>query len=122
MSMPDTLPSMTLTFGCARQDAADRRGDIGGRQPGGRDLIEQRLEQVIVVLVDDGDVERLVRPAPWRRTVRRSRLRRSRRGLVMTLPPLGPHLIWDAFACFALQSVIAGLVDSAKRTANGDGT
>ena len=42
----------------ARQDAADRRGDLGRREPGGRDLIEQRLEQVIIVLVDDGDVER----------------------------------------------------------------
>ena len=41
----------------ARQNAADRRGDVGGRKPRGRDLIEQRLEQVIVVLVDDGDVE-----------------------------------------------------------------
>ena len=42
----------------ARQNAADRRGDVGGRKSGGRDLIEQRLEQVIVVLVDDRDVER----------------------------------------------------------------
>ena len=46
-----------VDVGLARENAADRRGDVGGRKPRGRDLIEQRLEQMIVVLVDDGDVE-----------------------------------------------------------------
>ena len=41
----------------ARENTADRRRDVGGRKPRGRDLIEQRLEQMIVVLIDDGDVE-----------------------------------------------------------------
>jgi hypothetical protein len=41
----------------AAQNAADRRGDFGRRKSGGCDLIEQRLEQVIVVLVDHRDVE-----------------------------------------------------------------
>src|SRR5215211_7868743 len=41
--------------------AANRRGDIRGRQAGGRNLIEQRLEQMIIVAVDDGDVERRLR-------------------------------------------------------------
>jgi hypothetical protein len=40
------------------QDAANRRSDICRRQPGSRNLIEQWLEQVIVVAIDDGDVER----------------------------------------------------------------
>ena len=41
----------------ARQNAADRRGDIGRRKAGGRHLVEQRLEQVIIVPVDHRDVE-----------------------------------------------------------------
>src|SRR5215216_4996029 len=55
--------------------AANRRGDIRGRQAGGRNLIEQRLEQVIIVAVDDGDVERRLRQLFARRIL----LRRSRR-------------------------------------------
>jgi hypothetical protein len=38
------------------QDAADRRSDVGRRKTGGRDLIEKRLEEVIVVPVDDGHI------------------------------------------------------------------
>ena len=37
------------------KDATDRLGDLGGGERGGRDLVEQRLEQVVVVPVDDGD-------------------------------------------------------------------
>ena len=40
-----------------REDAPDRPRDIGGRKRGGRDLIEERLEEMVVPLVDDGDVE-----------------------------------------------------------------
>src|SRR5262245_3592250 len=57
----------------APQDAADRRGDVSGRQPGGRDLIEQRLEEVIVVAIDDGDVERCSRQLLGRRQPAESR-------------------------------------------------
>ena len=39
------------------KNAANRRSDIGRRQARGRDLIEQRLEQMIVVPIDDDDVE-----------------------------------------------------------------
>src|SRR6266511_1697068 len=39
------------------ENAANRRRDISGRQGGGRDLIEQRLEQMVIVAIDDGDVE-----------------------------------------------------------------
>jgi hypothetical protein len=47
---PTTSPSSTWTL--QSKQAADRRRDIGGRQSGGRDLIKQRLEQVIVVAVN----------------------------------------------------------------------
>ena len=43
------------------QDAADRRRNICRRQARGRDLVEQRLEQVIVVTIDDHDVKRCLR-------------------------------------------------------------
>ncbi len=34
------------------EQAADRPGDLGGRQDRGRHLIEQRLDQVVVALLD----------------------------------------------------------------------
>jgi hypothetical protein len=43
------------------EDAADRPSDVGGRERGGRDLIEEGLEEVLVPLVDDGDVDGLPR-------------------------------------------------------------
>lgn len=42
------------------EDSADRRCDVCRRQAGGRNLIEQRLEHVIVVLIYQRDVEWLV--------------------------------------------------------------
>lgn len=42
------------------QDAAHRPGDVGGRQAGSRHLVKQRLEQVVVVAVDDRDIDRTV--------------------------------------------------------------
>lgn len=39
------------------QDVAQRRGDIRCRQAGGGDLIQQRLEQVMVLAVDQGDAD-----------------------------------------------------------------
>src|SRR5215472_3852543 len=39
------------------QDGPDRLGNIGRRQRRGRDLIEKRLKQVVVVAVDDGDLD-----------------------------------------------------------------
>ena len=49
------------------EDAADRRRNITRRQARGRDLVEQRLEQVIVVAIDDRDVERRFRQLLGRR-------------------------------------------------------
>ena len=37
------------------EEAPHRHGDVGRRQRGRRDLVKQRLEQVVVGLVDDGD-------------------------------------------------------------------
>jgi len=34
------------------QNGADRLGDIGGRQCRGRDLVQERLEEVVIVAVD----------------------------------------------------------------------
>ena len=42
----------------APQDAADRHGDLRRRQAGGRHLVEQRLEQMVVAAVDDRHVDR----------------------------------------------------------------
>jgi hypothetical protein len=42
------------------QDAADGRADLAWRERSGRDLVEQRLEQVEVTAVDDGDFDRRV--------------------------------------------------------------
>ena len=43
------------------QQIADRPGDLGGCQRGGRDLIEQRLEQMMVAAVDQRDADRRAR-------------------------------------------------------------
>src|SRR5262249_9119705 len=40
------------------ENCANRGGDVPRGQSGGRDLIEQRLEQVVVVTIDDRDLER----------------------------------------------------------------
>jgi hypothetical protein len=40
------------------QDRADRRGDVGGRQTRGRDLVKQRLKKVVITTVDQGHVHR----------------------------------------------------------------
>src|SRR5206468_9689382 len=39
------------------KDGAYRVGNIAGRQPGRGDLIQQRLEQMIIATIDDGDTD-----------------------------------------------------------------
>ena len=39
----------------APQDLAQRRGDVGRAQPRRRDLVEERLEQVMVASIDEGE-------------------------------------------------------------------
>ena len=48
------------------QDVAQRRGDVTGREPGRGHLVEQRLEQVVVGAVDQGDVDRRLGQRPRR--------------------------------------------------------
>ena len=43
------------------RDLAQRVGDVAGRQHRGRDLVQERLELVVVVLVDERDVQVLAR-------------------------------------------------------------
>ena len=72
---PSTSPSSTLHVRLAAQDAADRRGDLGRRQPRGGHLVEQRLEHVVVLAVDERHVDRRARQGLGRRRGRRSRRR-----------------------------------------------
>ena len=60
------------------QDRAQRLGDVARRQRAGRDLVEQRLEQVEVAPVDQGQADlRVDAQAAAPRTARRTRHRRS---------------------------------------------
>ena len=56
VSTPLTLPSSTWTLAARRRMARIGEAICGRRQAGGRDLVEQRLEQMVVAAVDDGDV------------------------------------------------------------------
>ena len=52
---PAHLGEQDLNVLLPSKDPADGRRDIAWRQRGGRDLIEQRLKQVIVVAIEDRD-------------------------------------------------------------------
>jgi hypothetical protein len=41
----------------AAQDGPDRCGDVGGREGGRRNLVEEGLEEVVVAAVDEGDLD-----------------------------------------------------------------
>ena len=53
-------------IGLLPQDEPDRPGDIGRRQGRGGDLIQQRLETVMVLPVKQNDVHRRMRQRPRR--------------------------------------------------------
>ena len=55
-SKPVTSAMSTSTFLWRLQNRADGRGDFARRETGGGHLIEQRLEGVMILPVDDGDV------------------------------------------------------------------
>ncbi len=57
--MPVTSASITLALRWPLQNVANRRGDVGRRKARGRDLVEQRLKQMMIVAVDQRDLERL---------------------------------------------------------------
>ena len=48
----------------ARKHVAHRRRDVRRRQPGGRHLIEQRLKQMMIVLIDENDIDRFLLQRP----------------------------------------------------------
>ena len=66
-------------FVTVAQQIADRPGDLGCRKRGGRDLIEQRLEQMMVAAIDQRDRRPACRPGDRSSPARRSRRRRSPR-------------------------------------------
>ena len=41
----------------SREKTANRRGDLGGAESGHRHLVEEGLEQVVIALVDEGDLD-----------------------------------------------------------------
>ena len=55
--MPVTSPSIDCRVGLLAQHVADRRGDLALGEDPGRDLVEQRLEEVVVGPVDDRDLD-----------------------------------------------------------------
>ena len=57
-SIPHASASSTRTLSLAAQHPADRRGDVARRQAGRGHLIQQRLEDVVVVAVDQRHAHR----------------------------------------------------------------
>jgi hypothetical protein len=53
----DDFVHQDLGVGSVAQDGADGLGDVGRGKHGEGDLIEQRLKDVVVAAVDDGDVD-----------------------------------------------------------------
>lgn len=51
----DGLVEENMNIVLIAEDGADRLGDFGGGETGGGDLVKQRLEQVVVLAVYDGD-------------------------------------------------------------------
>ena len=45
-------------IGLDPDNAADRSSDVGGRQDRGGDLVQKRLEEVVVAAIDDGHLGR----------------------------------------------------------------
>ena len=61
---PVASASSTVVFFCFAQDRAERIGDVARVERGGRDLVEQRLEQMVVAPVDQRDLHRRVLRGP----------------------------------------------------------
>ena len=66
-STPSTSARITVVLRLPAQNAANRRGDVGRRKARGRHLVEQGLEEMIVVTVDHGHVDRRIRERLCRR-------------------------------------------------------
>jgi len=57
---PAHLAEPDRCIGLAAKYRSDRGGDVGGVQAGGRDLVQERLEHVVVSAVDDEHLDRSV--------------------------------------------------------------
>ena len=79
-SNPVTLERTTVTFLCLRNLCRSTGEICAGREDAGRHLVEQRLEEVVVPLVDERDVDVGARKAGGWQAGRRSRRPRRRRG------------------------------------------
>jgi hypothetical protein len=60
------LAEQDLGVALRAQHLADRRCDVGRAERSGRDLVEQRLEQVVVAAIDDQHVDRRATQRPRR--------------------------------------------------------
>src|SRR4029079_6399701 len=57
---PDRLAQQHRRVAAAAEDAAQRLGDVARRDRARRDLVQQRLEDVVVAPIDEGEVDALV--------------------------------------------------------------
>ena len=80
VSTPVTAASKVVTSLRLRSKLADRPGDFRSGQRRGAHLVEQRLEQMMIALIDDGDAHVGAGQVLAPRRGRRSRRRRSPRG------------------------------------------
>jgi hypothetical protein len=64
---PDRLAQQDRGVVISAEDAAQRLGDVAGRDRAGGDLVQQRLEDVVVAPIDEGQVDALVTTQPTRR-------------------------------------------------------
>jgi hypothetical protein len=64
--MSTTSPQEHRGVGLRAEDVANRRRDLALGQDAGRHLVEQRLEEVMVGAVDDGDLDLRVPQRPGR--------------------------------------------------------
>ncbi len=80
--------SITETFAWPRKIRRIGDGDVGRAQRGGRHLVEQRLEQMMIRAVDDRDPHRCPPQGTGGRQAAKAGTRRSRRGRPV---PAGAH-------------------------------
>ena len=57
-SMLDGLGQQDARVLLLAQDETQRLGDVGGREGAGRDLVQERAEEVVVAAIDERDVRR----------------------------------------------------------------
>ena len=94
-SKPVTSASTTSDVAETPHDVTHRRRDLTRRQHAGRHLVQQRLEEMVVAAIDQGDVDGLATESRSRAD-RRNRLRRRPRGDVATSSTTARARGWNA--------------------------